>query len=46
VPEVEEAAARAEAVGATRLGDIENDARGRVAGIVDPQGAALFLQEA
>jgi predicted enzyme related to lactoylglutathione lyase len=46
VPDVEEAAWRAEAFGATRLGVTEIDGRGRVARIVDPQGATLFLREA
>jgi uncharacterized protein len=46
VPDVEEAASRAEAVGATRLGFTEIEARGRIAKIVDPQHATLFLQEA
>ena len=46
VRDVEEAARRAEAFDATRLGDIENDGHGRVARIVDPQRATLFLREA
>jgi uncharacterized protein len=46
VPDVEEAAWRAEAFGATRLGVTEVDRHGRVARIVDPQRATLFLREA
>jgi predicted enzyme related to lactoylglutathione lyase len=46
VPDVEAAAWRAEAVGATRLAVTEIDGRGRVAQIMDPQGATLYLQEA
>ena len=46
VPDVEEAAWRAEAVGATRLGVTEIDRGRRVARIVDPQRATLSLQEA
>jgi uncharacterized protein len=45
VPDVEEAAWRAEAVGATRLGVTTIDARGPVARIVDPQRATLCLRE-
>jgi predicted enzyme related to lactoylglutathione lyase len=46
VPVVEEAARRAEALGATRLGVTEIDGLGRVARIVDPQRATLGLREA
>lgn len=46
VPDVEKAASRAEACGATRLGVTEIPGRGSVAQIVDPQGATLFLQKA
>jgi predicted enzyme related to lactoylglutathione lyase len=45
VPDVEKAASRAEACGATWLGVTEIPGRGSVAQIVDPQGATLFLQK-
>jgi predicted enzyme related to lactoylglutathione lyase len=43
VPNLDEAVRRAEAAGATRIGGSGGD--GRVARMIDPQGATLFLQQ-
>jgi uncharacterized protein len=45
VPDLDEAARRAEAAGATSVGDASEAQSGRVLSIVDPQGAALSLLE-
>jgi uncharacterized protein len=45
VADIEEARRRAEAAGARRVGDTQDDPAGRIAAIVDPQGASLSLLE-